>query len=97
MINDDDVRRNLAENLCRILAERGISQRGLAAMTGDPVMTISRVCRGENLVRAGVRGRIAEALDVSADRLMGPPPKKFSKIEMIGVDTAAPNVVQPQP
>jgi len=79
MLSDPQVTANLAANLARILKDRGLNQTDLARMTGDPLMTISRVVRGTNDVRSGVVARIAEALDVSADRLLGPPPEPISE------------------
>jgi transcriptional regulator with XRE-family HTH domain len=74
MLTDDDVKANLSENLARLLADRGWSQSELARRTTDHVMTISRICRGQNAPTAGVLARIAEALDVSIDRLVSQPP-----------------------
>lgn len=70
MLSDHETKITIGANLRRILAERDLTQSDLARMTGDPVMTISRICRGENQPLAGVLGRIAEALDVSIDRLL---------------------------
>ena len=79
MIKDDQAREYIAQNLCRILSERGLTQVQLAEMTGDTEMTISRVCRGKCTPGVGIIARIAEALDVSMDRLAGPPPEKVSE------------------
>ena len=76
MHTDPEVKANLAANVARLLKDRGLTQTDLARMTGDPLMTISRVVRGQNDVRCGVVARIAEALDVSSDRLTGAPPRK---------------------
>lgn len=73
MLTDDQTRRNIATNLRRILAARGISQRKLAELTGEPVMNISRAVRGENVANVAMIARIAEALDVSIDRLVSQP------------------------
>ena len=80
MPTDSECKANLASNLQRILSERGLTQSDLARMTGDPVMTISRIYRGQNQCLAGVLARIAEALDVSSDRLLSTPPTKFSQM-----------------
>lgn len=77
MLTDDQTRSNIVVNLRRILASRGISQRKLAEMAGEPVMNISRVARGENLANVATIARIAEALDVSIDRLVSPVPEKI--------------------
>lgn len=75
MLTDEDAKRNLAGNLQRLMENRGINQSDLARLTGEPVMTISRAFRGENMPRASVLARIAEAMDVSIDRLLGKPPE----------------------
>ena len=74
MISDDQARQNIAANLQRIMGERGISQTRLASMTGQPIMTISRLVRGQNEPRIALVAQVAEALDVSMDRLVSPPP-----------------------
>lgn len=74
MPSDDEARENIAANLQRILLSRGLTQTDLARATGDPVATISRIYKGQNQPLAGVLARIAEALDVSVDRLLSPPP-----------------------
>jgi len=79
MIEDNVAKRNIAANLHRLLDDRGWSQSHLSRLTGDPLMTVSRAVRGENLPGVGVLARFAEALDVSIDRLVGPPPRKFSE------------------
>jgi transcriptional regulator with XRE-family HTH domain len=77
VIQDEQARQHIAQNLSRILSERGLRQTQLAEMTGDTEMTISRTCRGICTPGVGVVARIAEALDVSMDRLAGPPPEKI--------------------
>lgn len=79
MLTDDEARRYLAANLQRLMENRRINQSDLARLTKEPVMTISRAFRGENMPRASVLARIAEALDVSIDRLLGPPPEFSEK------------------
>ena len=79
VIQDNQARQHIAANLRRILSERQLTQSQLAGMTGDTEMTISRICRGICTPGIGVICRIAEALDVSVDRLAGQPPKKISK------------------
>ena len=75
MLTDEDAKRNLAANLQRLMENRLINQSQLARLTGEPVMTISRAFRGEHMPRASVLDRIAEAMDVSIDRLLGRPPE----------------------
>ena len=71
VIQNEQARQNIAENLRRILRDRGLTQGSLANMTGDTEMMISRVCRGICTPGVGVIARIAESLDVSMDHLMG--------------------------
>ena len=75
MVSDDQTKNNIAENLRRILESRGLEQKFLADATGENQMTISRIVRGKNVPGAGVLARIAEALDVSIDRLVQAPPE----------------------
>lgn len=75
MITDEDVKGHLAANVLRLLEDRQWSQRELAKRAGESVMNISRVCRGENVVGTGIVARIAEAFDVSIDRLISEPPE----------------------
>ena len=79
MIQDEQARQNIAENLCRILDDRGLSQVALAKMTDSTEMSISRICRGAHTPGVGIIARIAEALDVSMDRLAGAPPEKIQE------------------
>ena len=74
MISDDEARQNLAVNLRRLLATRGMTQSQLAEAAHETQATISRIVNGSQLAGGGVLARLAEALDVSADRLLGSPP-----------------------
>jgi len=74
MISDDAVRRNIAANLARFLADRGWTPLELSRRTGDPQATIYGVCRGKHMPGAGILARISEATGVSVDRLIAPPP-----------------------
>lgn len=76
MTTDDEARENIAANLHRILAERNLSQSELARRTGDPVMTINGIFHGKHVAGAGILTRIAEALDVSIDRLTAKPSRE---------------------
>ncbi len=76
MISDSQVLANVSANLQRILQDRGMSLRELARRTGEDPMTISRMARGKNIVSTAVIARVAEAFDVSIDRLTSNPPKK---------------------
>jgi transcriptional regulator with XRE-family HTH domain len=75
VIEDDDVKQNVAENIRRLLLDRGWSQSELSRRTGEPVMTISAICNAKHVPGVGIVARIAEAFDVSVDRLVGTPPE----------------------
>ena len=68
-MNDEITKQVLAANLQRILHEKNWSVRKLARECGDPINTIARVVRGENLPKAGLIVRIADALGGSIDEL----------------------------
>lgn len=78
VITDKETKENLAANVLRLLKSRRINQSELARLSGERVMMISRVCRAQHVPLATVLVRLAEALDVSIDRLLAPPPE-FSK------------------
>ncbi len=76
MPTDDEVRVNVAENVKRLLEDRGWSQSELARRTGNTQAAISQICAARQVCGSGVLARIAEAFDVSMDRLASPPPQK---------------------
>ncbi len=81
MLSNDDVRRNLAANVRRLLEDRNITQADLARRSGESENAISRVVRGRLLASSATIARIAEAFDVSIDRLVNASPEKnFPKI-----------------
>ena len=88
MISDLETARNIAANVRRLLEARQWSGRELARRTGEEPTTISRITRATNMPGAGVVARVAEAFDVSLDRLTGPPPKKLPKKQQIGLRSA---------
>lgn len=77
--NDAATRANLAVNLGAILTEKGWSRRRLAQETGDPPSSIYRALKGESMTGAGVLRRIAHALGVTVDSLLGPIDKNSQK------------------
>ena len=76
MISDDDAKKNLAANVSRLLEARDLTQMELAEMTGEHQSLISRIANGQNMPGGTVLARIAEALEISIDRLLSAPPKK---------------------
>ena len=75
MIQKKQAKRNLAANLARLLVAREMEQVQLAKLAGEKPMMISRAVRGKHMPAGDVLHRIAEALDVSIDRLLDPPPE----------------------
>ncbi len=59
------------ERLSQLIQEKNITQRELANKTGMTECTISRYCSGERTPHADNLRRIAKALDVSSDYLLG--------------------------
>ena len=78
VVSNDEARENIAANITRLLDARGWNQQDLADATGESKMTISNIVRGNYLTNAGTVARIAEALDVTVDRLISAPPEKIS-------------------
>ncbi len=76
MVTNDQVKRYVAENLTRILNSRGMTQKALAKMAGEDEMTISRLCRRQVSPNVAVMVRIADALEVSVDKLTSKPSQK---------------------
>ena len=75
MITDDEARENIAANLRRIMAARGMSQRELAEKTHRPVMTINRLYRGEYEPKVSLIANVAEVLGFSIETLLATPPR----------------------
>ena len=78
MISDQTAKGNLASNVNRLLAQRNLTQVQLAEMTGQQQSLISRIANSHNMPGGTVLARIAEALDVSIDRLLAAPPEEIS-------------------
>ena len=78
VISESDAKQNIAANIQRLLIDRQWSQGELARRTGEPIMMISRLCRGQHMPNVLSLARVAEAFDVSVDRLISSPPEKIS-------------------
>ncbi len=78
MSSTHDVVANIAANTKRLLLDRNMSQVELSRLTSESEMNISRAVRGDCIIgiSIGTITRIAEAFDVSIDRLVSPPPEK---------------------
>jgi transcriptional regulator with XRE-family HTH domain len=72
---DDEAKRNIAENVNRLMAARDLSQADLSRASGESEMRVSLLRRGLKMPTAGFLARIAEALGVSVDTLLSPPTK----------------------
>lgn len=75
MLTSEQAKANISANVQRILENRGMSALKLAKLTKEPQNTIYRIVRGENEPGVVLLSRIAEALDVSVDRLLSFPEK----------------------
>jgi transcriptional regulator with XRE-family HTH domain len=70
VITDLDAKNRIAENVARLLAERGMSQQKLADETGENKMMISRVVNKKHVPGIGLISRIAEAFGISIEELL---------------------------
>lgn len=85
MYTNQDVAINVAINIKRLLQDRSMTQADLSRRTRESEMTISRAVKGDSIIGIGIMTRIAEAFDVSIDRLVSPPPEKtLPKIANVG-------------
>lgn len=72
MLTDDDAKKNIADNLQRLIRERGLKQSEIAEAVGESRMRVSLAVRGKKLPSAAFLARIAEALNSSVDVLLSP-------------------------
>jgi transcriptional regulator with XRE-family HTH domain len=79
MLTDDEVKQNVAANVTDLLRERGWTQTLLSEKTGDPIATISAICRARSVPGAGILSRIADAFRVNVDKLVLPPPENSAR------------------
>jgi len=79
VLTDQQIKSHMAANLRRMLDSRGWSQSELHRRSGVNNMTISEVIRGETVPGIGVASRIADALDVTIDKLISAPPENSSR------------------
>lgn len=71
----EKTKRNIALNVRRLMAEKGITQLALAAAIGEHQSFISRVCNGTNLPGIDVMINIAEVLETTVEILAKDPPR----------------------
>ena len=69
---NEETKSVIAHNVKTILGVLGWSQNKLAAESGEKAMLISSVCNRECVVNAASLKRIADALNVTVDRLYQP-------------------------
>lgn len=70
MISDDDAKRRVCENLCRIMDEKQISQAELARLTGEHDSRIARYRLGKSIPSLAVAARLCTALDSKVSDLL---------------------------
>lgn len=75
MLTEAQAKQNVPANLCRILSDRKMTPRELSRRAQLSQSTVYAAYNGRNIPSAFVLRRIAEALDVSTDRLLDPPPE----------------------
>ncbi len=78
MLTQDEAKRNLADNLRRILADRKLSPLGLAERAGVPRPTVYGLLDAKFVASSLILHRIAQALDADMDRLIEAPPEPVS-------------------
>lgn len=79
MTIDAQRKETIAENVNRILSDRGLSRHWLAVKIDEYDSAIARVCNATHLCSADMIAKIADALNVSADELLFPRRKKYPK------------------
>lgn len=61
----------VAERLRQLMSERSVSQNELARRTGFSVQSVSLWCTGKNGMTLDAAAKVADALDVSIDEIVG--------------------------
>ena len=79
VLNDEQVKVAVSENIARLLVERGMTQQQLADSTKENKMTISHLIHGRHVPGLGLISRIADVLHVSVDDLLKKENKKNSR------------------
>lgn len=75
-------RKNIAANVRRLRQAAGFTQAQLAAAADVADATISRIERGRLVPSVELAGRLAKALDLGVDDLLGPEPKDAKKAQL---------------
>jgi transcriptional regulator with XRE-family HTH domain len=71
VLTDEQRKAVVSANLKRLVADRGMSQRQLAELTGYGVMTINDAINGKKMPGGGLIANLAEALKTTADEILG--------------------------
>jgi len=79
MLTDEQIKDNIRHNLDRLLTVRGWTQKELATRASVKESVLSDVKLGKSVPGLSIAMRIAEALDITVDRLASDPPEKNSK------------------
>lgn len=79
MITDDELKRNLAENLQHLLEVRGWTRYRLAKESGESQVTLAGIVHGRAMPQVGTLARIADCLDVSLDQLIAASSKNLQE------------------
>jgi transcriptional regulator with XRE-family HTH domain len=74
MISKEEALKNIATNVERFMKKRGLNQNQLARLTGEKQPVISALLDGKHMPAGDRLARLAEALDVTMDMLVAPPP-----------------------
>jgi transcriptional regulator with XRE-family HTH domain len=71
VLTDEERKAIVSANLKRLVADRGMTQRELADLTGYGVMTINDAINGRKMPGGGLVANLAEALKTTADEILG--------------------------
>lgn len=77
VITDEQAKANIAANVRRLRGD--MSLNALARAVGTYPIHITRIERGQHMPTGGLIARLAEALQTTADELLGPVPKTRKK------------------
>lgn len=72
VITNDEAKDRIGANVSRYMGERKMSQATLSRITEENEMAISRIVRGKHVPNSALLHRIAEALQVTTDKLLAP-------------------------
>jgi transcriptional regulator with XRE-family HTH domain len=79
VLQDDDAKQNVAENLRTLMAETGVTQKEISEATEISPMSISYYLKAERMAGGGPLARLAEYFGVSVDYLLKKPTRKKSQ------------------